>query len=87
MRQRALTAAMRYVAERGVTTVHDMSMPAAAASDLAAYASARKANALTTRIYSVMPLAEWERLRDVVSRGRNTAAPTAAATNGCASAA
>ena len=31
MRQRALAAAMRYVAEQGVTTVHDMSMPAAAA--------------------------------------------------------
>jgi predicted amidohydrolase YtcJ len=67
-RQRALTAAMRYVAERGVTTVHDMSMAAAAASDLATYATARKANALTTRIYGVMPLAEWELLRDVVER-------------------
>ena len=68
MRQRALTAAMRYVAERGVTTVHDMSMPAAAKGDLATYASARKANSLTTRIYSVMPLAEWEALRDAMVR-------------------
>ncbi len=68
MRQRALAAAMRYVAEQGVTSVHDMSMPAAAWNDLATYASARKANALTTRIYSVMPLSRWERLREMVAR-------------------
>ena len=68
MRQRALAAAMRYVAEQGVTSVHDMSMPAAAWNDLATYASARKANILTTRIYSVMPLSKWERLREVVAR-------------------
>jgi predicted amidohydrolase YtcJ len=68
MRQRAIAAAMRYVAKRGVTTVHDMSMPAAAWTDLATYAAMRKANALDTRIYSVMPLADWERLRDVVAR-------------------
>jgi predicted amidohydrolase YtcJ len=68
MRQRALAAAMRHVAERGVTTVHDMSMPALAWTDLATYAAMRKANALDTRIYSVMPLADWERLRDVVAR-------------------
>jgi predicted amidohydrolase YtcJ len=68
MRQRALAAAMRYVAEQGVTSVHDMSMPAAAWNDLATYASARKANTLTTRIYSVMPLSKWERLREVVAR-------------------
>jgi predicted amidohydrolase YtcJ len=68
MRQRALAAAMRYVAEQGVTSVHDMSMPAAAWNDLATYANARKANALTTRIYSVMPLSKWERLREVVAR-------------------
>jgi len=68
MRQRAITAAMRHVAERGVTTVHDMSMPAAGWTDLATYAAMRKANALQTRIYSVMPLADWERLRDIVVR-------------------
>jgi predicted amidohydrolase YtcJ len=68
MRQRAIAAAMRYVAQRGVTTVHDMSMPGAAWTDLATYAAMRKANALDTRIYSVMPLADWERLRDVVAR-------------------
>ena len=67
MRRRALAAAMRYVAERGVTTVHDMST-SAAWDDMALYAELRQANALNTRIYSVVPLARWERLRDVVAR-------------------
>ena len=67
MRRRAVTAAMRYVAERGVTTVHDMST-SAAWDDMALYAELRKANALQTRIYSVVPLSQWERLRDVVAR-------------------
>ena len=68
IRRRAVTAAMRYVAERGVTTVHDMSSPESAWDDLATYAALRKVNALNTRVYSVMPLADWERLRDVVAR-------------------
>ena len=67
MRRRALAAAMRYVAERGVTTVHDMST-GAAWDDMALYAERRKANSLQTRIYSMVPLAQWERLRDVVAR-------------------
>jgi predicted amidohydrolase YtcJ len=67
MRRRALTAAMQYVTERGVTTVHDMST-SAAWDDMALYAELRKANALQTRIYSVVPLPQWERLRDVVAR-------------------
>ena len=66
MRRRAVTAAMRYVAERGVTTVHDMST-GAAWDDMALYAELRKANALQTRIYSMVPLAQWERLRDLVA--------------------
>ncbi len=64
MRDRALQAAMRYVAERGVTAVHNMGTW----DDLATFARARRSNALTTRIYGVVPLADWERLRDVVSR-------------------
>lgn len=67
MRRRAVRAAMRYVAERGVTTVHDMST-SAAWDDMALYADLRKANALPTRVYGVVPLAQWERLRDVVAR-------------------
>jgi predicted amidohydrolase YtcJ len=63
MRMRALTAAMRYVAEQGVTSVHNMG----SWDDLAAFARARKADALATRIYGVVPLADWERLRDVIA--------------------
>ena len=64
MRDRALQAAMEYVAQQGVTTVHNMGSWA----DLAAFARARQRNALSTRIYGIVPLADWERLRDVVSR-------------------
>lgn len=64
MRDRALAAAMRYVAEHGVTSVHNMgSWP-----DLATFARARRANTMQTRIYGVVPLADWERLNDVVGR-------------------
>ncbi|MCL4849365.1 MAG: amidohydrolase [Acidobacteria bacterium] len=63
MRDRALAAAMTYVAEQGVTSVHNMGSWA----DLATFARARRTNALRTRIYAAVPLADWERLRDVVS--------------------
>jgi hypothetical protein len=63
MRDRALAAAMKYVAEQGVTSVHNMGTWA----DLATFARARRANTLGTRIYAVVPLADWERLRDVVA--------------------
>jgi predicted amidohydrolase YtcJ len=63
MRDRALAAAMRYVAEQGVTSVHNMGTW----NDLATAARARRANTLGTRIYGVVPLASWERLRDVVA--------------------
>jgi predicted amidohydrolase YtcJ len=64
MRARALAAAMKYVAEQGVTSVHNMGSWA----DLAAFERAHKSNALATRIYGVVPLAEWERLRDAVAK-------------------
>jgi len=64
MRDRALSAAMKYVGERGVTSVHHMG----AWNDLATFARAHKAKSLTTRIYSVVPLADWQRLQDVVAR-------------------
>ena len=63
MRDRALAAAMKYVAEQGVTSVHNMGTWA----DLATFARARRAKTLGTRIYAVVPLADWERLRDVVA--------------------
>ncbi len=64
MQDRALRSAMAYVAERGVTSVHNMGSWA----DLAVFARAKRAGLLTTRIYALVPLADWERLRDVVAR-------------------
>lgn len=64
---RALDAAMRYVAEQGVTSVHNMG----SWGDLAAFERARRAGRLRTRIYAAVPLATWQRLRDrVAERGR-----------------
>ena len=62
MQDRALQAAMKYVNERGVTTVHNMG----SRSDLDTFARAAKNGSLTTRIYAAVPLADWERLRDAV---------------------
>ena len=64
MRDRALSAAMKYVAEQGVTSVHNMGTW----DELATFARARTSNALGTRIYAVVPLKDWERLRDAVAR-------------------
>ena len=61
---REARAAMAHVASNGVTSVHDM----AGWDSLATYRRARANGELTTRIYSVMPLEHWQRLRDEVSR-------------------
>jgi predicted amidohydrolase YtcJ len=67
---RALDAAMRFVAERGVTTIHNMG----SWEDLAVFERAHRAGRLATRIYAAVPLATWERLRDrVASAGRGDA--------------
>lgn len=64
---RALDAAMRYVAERGVTSVDHMG----GWGDLAAFRRAHDAGRLRTRISAAVPLATWARLRDTVAaRGR-----------------
>ncbi|HET7231300.1 MAG TPA: amidohydrolase [Longimicrobium sp.] len=64
---RALDAAMRYVAEQGVTSVQHMG----GWGDLAAFRRARAAGRLRTRISAAVPLDTWERLRDTVAaRGR-----------------
>ena len=60
---RVVAAAMQFVASNGVTSVHDM----AGWDSLAAYRRAQERGELITRIYSVMPLADWERLRDEVA--------------------
>jgi predicted amidohydrolase YtcJ len=66
VRDRALDAAMDYVAARGVTTVHHMG----SWDDLDVFERARAAGRLRTRIYAAVPLATWERLRDVVASRR-----------------
>ncbi|MBM3812229.1 MAG: amidohydrolase [Acidimicrobiia bacterium] len=59
---KALDAAMRYVAGHGVTSVHHMGTW----NDLEVFRRARKAGRLATRIYAAAPLADWERLRHYV---------------------
>ena len=63
MSLRALDAAMRYVAARGVTSVHHMG----SFDDLEVFRKAQSQSGLGTRIYAAVPLAEWERLRDLVA--------------------
>jgi predicted amidohydrolase YtcJ len=70
LEDRALDTAMKYVAARGVTTVHNMG----SWNDLAIFERAHKAGRLQTRIYAAVPLASWSRLRDTVAaRGRGDA--------------
>ena len=67
---RALDAAMRYVAGNGVTSVHNMG----SWGDLAVFERAQAAGRLITRIYAAVPLSTWERLRDTVrARGHGDA--------------
>jgi predicted amidohydrolase YtcJ len=58
MADRALEAAMDYVAARGVTSVHHMGDW----QDLATFERAHRRGALRTRIYAAVPLGSWERL-------------------------
>ena len=70
MLDRALDAAMNYVAERGVTSVDHMGTWG----DLAVFERAHRAGSLRTRIYASVPLSTWARLRDTVAaRGRGDA--------------
>jgi predicted amidohydrolase YtcJ len=70
MLDRALDAAMTYVAERGVTSVDHMGTW----SDLAVFERARKSGKLRTRIYAAVPLSTWARLRDTIA-ARGTGDP------------
>ena len=63
LEDRALDAAMAYVAAQGVTSVHNMG----SWGDLAVFDRAQKTNRLHTRIYAAVPLSTWERLRDTVA--------------------
>jgi len=64
---REAMAAMNHVAGNGVTSVHDMS----GWQSLTTYRRAEDRGNLITRIYSVVPLRSWERLRDEIE-GRGT---------------
>jgi len=61
---REAAAAMRHVASHGVTSVHDM----AGFSSLATYRRAIANDALTTRIYSAVPLSRWDDLRNEIEK-------------------
>ena len=63
MLDRALDAAMTYVAARGVTSVAHMGSWA----DLAVFDHARRSGKLRTRIYASVPLSTWSRLRDTIA--------------------
>ena len=60
---REARAAMKYMAGNGVTSVHDM----AGWQSLATYRRAEARGDMLTRIYSVVPLRDWQRLRDEVA--------------------
>lgn len=62
-RDEALRRAQAHALSRGVTMVHDMGDW----SDLEAYRRAQAAGELRMRVYSLVPLATWERLRDFVA--------------------
>ena len=59
----ALHTAMRYVAEQGVTSVHNMGTW----DELAVFERAHLAGKLGTRIYAAVPLPSWKKLRDAIS--------------------
>jgi predicted amidohydrolase YtcJ len=70
LEDRALDAAMKYVAGQGVTSVHNMG----SWNDVAVFDRARKADRMRTRIYAAVPLSTWEKLRDTVAaHGRGDA--------------
>lgn len=67
MADRALEAAMSFVAAQGVTAVHNMG----SWSDLEVFGRARRSGTLRTRIYAFVPIDTWQRLADTVkTRGR-----------------
>ena len=69
---RYLDAGMQYVASKGVTTLHDVFADEFDSwASLDTYRRANKKGGLITRIYSVSPLHDWEKLaEDVAANGR-----------------
>ncbi|MBI4421410.1 MAG: amidohydrolase family protein, partial [Gemmatimonadetes bacterium] len=69
-RDRALEAAARHAAERGVTFITDMG----SWEGLETYRRAGAAGRLSLRVYSLVPIARWKRLAEFVAReGRGDA--------------
>jgi len=67
LNDKALDAAMTYVAEQGVTAVQHMGTW----DDLAVFRRAHDAGRLRTRIYAYVPLSTWQRLaNEVQAKGR-----------------
>lgn len=64
LKDRALKAAMDYVAERGVTSVQNMGTWG----DLEVFKRAHKKNELKTRIYAAVPLYSWKKLAEEVKK-------------------
>lgn len=64
LKDRALQAAMKYVAENGVTSVQSMG----GWQDLEVYRRAAKKGILNTRIYSVVPLYTWKKLDEEIKK-------------------
>jgi predicted amidohydrolase YtcJ len=62
MNDRALTAAMKFVNAQGVTTIHNMGTW----EQLEVMARAWRNRSATTRMYAVVPLDSWERLKQTV---------------------
>ena len=68
LKDRALDAAMEYVAAQGVTSVHDMG----SWSNVEVFERARNAGRMKTRIYAAIPLWDWQKLEariDSTGRG------------------
>jgi predicted amidohydrolase YtcJ len=65
LKDRALDAAMKYVNQQGVTSVHHVG----SWDHLDTFTRGWKAGRLTARIYAAVPLDTWERLRDTIAAG------------------
>jgi predicted amidohydrolase YtcJ len=63
-KDKALQAAMDFVASKGVTSVHHMGTW----DDLAVFRRARQNNHLKTRLYANVPLETWAKLRDEIGQ-------------------
>lgn len=67
MEDKALQAAMQYVASNGVTTVHNMS-DYSGSKDIEIFQRNSAKKAFITRAYVAMPLAQWSRLKEKVDK-------------------